>query len=60
MAARNYQPTLRRLAHAMSVFIGRYTALILAHMTGDQTVIFNAYVAALNDLIEMLGTDSGS
>lgn len=60
MAARTYQPTLRLLAHTMSVFIGRYSALILAHMTGDQVIIFNAYVAALNELIEALGTGSGS
>lgn len=59
MANRTYQPTLRALAHAMSVFIGRYSALILAHMTGDQVTIFNAYVAALNDLIEALGTGGG-
>lgn len=59
MASRTYQPTLRLLAHTMSVFIGRYGVLILAHLTGDQTIVFNAYVAALNDLIEALGTDSG-
>lgn len=59
MAARTYQPTLRHLAKAMNTFIGRYSALILAHMTGDQTIIFNAYVVALNELIAALATDEG-
>lgn len=59
MAARTYQPTLRALAHAMSVFIGRYGALIIAHMTGDQQLIFAAYVEALNALIAALDPNTG-
>jgi hypothetical protein len=59
MAARNYQPTLRRLLHTINRFIARYQALIRAGMTSDEAAALTVFSVALEDLINQLGTGGG-
>jgi adenylosuccinate lyase len=59
MAARNYQPTLRRLANHINRFSSKYQALILAGMTPDQAAVFTAFLVVLEELVTALGTGSG-
>lgn len=60
MAARNYQPTMRRLARLLSVFITRYNEQIDAGATPEQAAAVATALAALNDLLSALGTGGGT
>lgn len=59
MAARTYQPTLKRLAHTISVFIARYQTLLLQGMNPAQALALTAFMQALDDLITTLDTGGG-
>lgn len=57
MAARTYLPTLRRILHRASSFIGNYQALIEDNLTAAQLTAFTAFVSALADLVSALGPE---
>lgn len=59
VAARNYQPTLRRLCHLLSRFIARYQAQLAAGMTSSQATALAAMLATLDQLIFELGNPEG-
>jgi hypothetical protein len=59
MAARNYQPSLRRIARLLNLFMVRYQAQILAGMTAPQAVAFAAAEASLGELLAELGDGGG-
>jgi len=59
MAARNYQPTLRRLMHVLSLYIGRYQTFLAAGMSSDEASALATLQSALDVLIGLLGTGSG-
>lgn len=59
MAARNYQPTLRRLSHLLNQFITRYQAQILAGMSPAEATALAALEAALAQILAELGTGGG-
>lgn len=59
MAARNYQPTLRRFLHQLSRFITRYNVLMRAGMTSDQAVALTVLSAAVEDMAILLGEGGG-
>jgi len=51
MAARNYQPTLRRLSHLLNRFIVRWQQQLLAGSTVPQATALAALGAALDQVI---------
>lgn len=59
MAARTYQPSLRRLCHQIYVFIGRYQALLAQGMTSEQAAYLTALSLALQNMLNSLGTGGG-
>ena len=55
MPARTYIPTLRLLAHQLSVYTSKYSATIQASMSPSQVAAFLAFISCLADLISELG-----
>jgi hypothetical protein len=53
--ARTNVPTLRALAHTMSVYVTRYQATLQTHLTAPQIVALLAFIQCLDDLINALG-----
>jgi hypothetical protein len=59
MAARNYQPTAKRLANLLSNFISRYQSHLIAGMTSSQAVALASLEAALSQFISELTGGGG-
>lgn len=59
MAARNYQPTLRRLGRLLNLFLTRYQSQILAGATAPQATAIAAVQAALEEMLAELGEGGG-
>lgn len=59
MAARNYQPGLRRLLHLLNLFTTRYQAQLIAGMTAPEALALAAVQAAVEQLLAELGGGGG-
>lgn len=59
MAARNYQPGLRRILHLLSRFTARYQQQILAGMDSAQALAFAALLAAVDQMIAEIPPGTG-
>ena len=59
MAARNYQPTLRRLMKVLALFVTRYRTLIDAGLDPAEAAQLAVLAAALDDMIALLGSGGG-
>lgn len=59
MGSRTYLPTLVFLARAVSVYCRRYDATIRKNMSSEVQVVYDALLAALDDLIAAIEFEVG-